>query len=213
MIGIFIVWSSCYKDSFSQNNGKSPFSLLIFYIIGAYFDKFIFYKKNTKYCRIIICFICSSLFIIISWITYNINIKNTSIIELNSNLQKIFKIEINSLPMLLQACSIIVFLAQIKFIKFTSKILTFIGPLTFDIYLIHENTYIRRNYIKNAFTQYSLDLNIKFILFSIFKKAFFIFNICVFIAYLRNAVFKMLKIKNICNYFEILATKAIYYFI
>lgn len=213
MLGIFIVWSSCSKDSFSQNNGKSPFSLLIFYIIGTYIDKYIFYKKNKKYIRVIICFICSSLFVIITWITYNINIKNTSLIKLNSNLQNIFKVEINSLPMLLQTCSIIVFLSKIKFNKFTSKILSFIGPLTFDIYLIHENTYVRKNYIKNAFAQYSLDLKIQFIFFSIFKKAFLIFNISIFIAYLRSILFRILKIKNICNYLEILATKIIYYFI
>lgn len=208
MIGIFIIMSSYYRDVFSQNSGHSPFSLLIFYIIGTYFDKYIFYKTNSIIIRILICIFCFTIFIFISLISYNINIKKL-FPELKSNIKNLLKIEINSFPMLIQTCSITLFIAQIKFNKIVSKIITFIGPLTFDAYLIHENPLIRSKYISNIFSLSPNNLNLSIIIILIFKNAFLIFTICIFIAYIRNILFKFLKIKIICNYFEIIITKII----
>ena len=156
--------------------------------------------------------ICCFIFIIISLMSYNVYIQKTYN-ELEFNIKNILRIEINSFPMIIQTFSLIIFMAQIKFSAYISEILTFIGPLTFDIYLIHENTYIRRNFIKTCFDQYSIDLNFSTIIIIIFKKAILIFSISIFIAYIRNTVFRILKIKNICNNLESIATIIINYLI
>ena len=93
---------------------------------------------------------------------------------LEFNIKNILRIEINSFPMIIQTCSLIIFIAQIKFNSFISEILTFIGPLTFDVYLIHDNPFIRRNFIKTSFDQYSIDLTFLAIIIIIFKKAILI---------------------------------------
>lgn len=212
MIGIFIIWSSYYPDTFSQNNGHTPFSLLIFYIFGSYIGKYIFFIKHSIIYRILISALCFLLFMIISFSCYNINIGNSIFLN-NPKIKNIFRIEINSFPMVFQAFLIIFFVAQIKFDKYISKIITFIGPLTFDVYLIHENEYIRSNIIRKSFNNDSKDLNLSIILLIIVKKAIIIFNICIFIAYLRSIIFKIIKIKNISQNFEIIITKIINYFI
>ena len=71
MIGIFFIWSSYFKDVFGQKSGRSSFSLLIFYIFGAYINKYIFFQKKQLITKIAMCFICLIIFITISLITYS----------------------------------------------------------------------------------------------------------------------------------------------
>ena len=212
MFGIFILWASLNKDSFAQHNGKSPFSLLIFYIIGAYIDKYIFYRQKTTYIKNLICLFCILVFIIISLITYIINTKQLYS-KFCLNMKNIFKIEINSFPMIMQAYSLSIFICHIKLRKYISKFMTLIGPLTFDIYLIHENTYIRRKYIKNSFDNYPINLKKSYIIFLIYKRSIFIFVICIFIAYIRNIIFQITKVKFLCRNLEIIITRIINYLI
>ena len=101
------------------------------------------------------------------------------------------------------------FISKIKFNKYLSRIITFIGPLTFDVYLIHENTYIRNIYIKTIFNNTSKDFQSFNIFLLIHKKSFSIFFICVFIAYIRNIIFKFIRIKYLCNIFETTTSKII----
>ena len=53
-LGIFIVYKDYYnpqKDPFFMKNGFSSFYLLIFFMVGAYIDKYtIIYKGMKKYC-------------------------------------------------------------------------------------------------------------------------------------------------------------------
>ena len=208
MIGIFIIWSSYFNDSFSQNSGYSPFTLLIFYIFGAYIGKYMFFQENRLIKRMKICFICINIFFIISLISYYFNTR-IIISKFCLKLAKLFKVRINTFPTIIQVFSITIFIAQIKFNKFISKIITFIGPLTFDVYLIHENRSIRKNYIIKYFNELSINLKLRDIYLIIFKKTFIIFITCIIIAFIRNFIFKILKVKIICYKFESITTKII----
>ena len=44
----------------------------------------------------------------------------------------------------------------IKYNKYLAKIISFIGPLTFGVYLIHEHTLIRAHIIRNLFAKDSI---------------------------------------------------------
>lgn len=207
MIGIFILWSSFFKDKFGQNSGYSPFYLLILYTLGAYTLKY-FLNKFNKFYSLLISFVSFFIFILSSIVCYNININNWFSPN-NSKLKNIFRIRINSFPMIIQVVSITMFISQIKFNKYLSRIITFIGPLTFDVYLIHENPYIRSIYIKTIFNNPSNDFKLFNIYLLITKKCAYIFFICVFMAYIRNIIFKFIKIKMFCDIFETITTKII----
>ena len=212
IIGIFYIWASCFIDPFSQHFGHSPFCLLIFYIFGAYLYKYIFYMNSTKMFKISVCVISFSLYVIISYVSYKIYIKQ-SFYQLDSIINKILQVQVNSFPVLLQTLLVVLFISQLKFNKYFSRIITFIGPLTFDVYLIHENHYVRGNYMRNIFNQETTNLKLFSVLSLIFKKAIFIFSVCIFIAFIRNKIFNFFKIKNICNKFEIISTKIMNYII
>ena len=212
IIGIFIIWASYYNDSFSLNHGYNSFSLLILYTIGCYIGKYLFYRKYFFFFRILICNICCILYILVSFICYCISIKNI-FPQIDKKMKKLFRVGINSFPMVLQVFFVIIFISQIKFNKYLTSIITFIAPLTFDIYLIHENTYIRNKYIKTSFNKYSSYLYLSKIIILIMRKGIYIFCISLFIAYIRNIIFRIIKIKYLCFYFEIITTKIMYYFL
>ena len=212
MIGIFIIWNFYNRDTFLLNSGQSSFCILIFYVFGSYFDKYIFYREHNTFIKIIICIICSIIYLFLSLITYKINIQK-SFFKSHSKIKNFFQIHVNSFPIVFQTFSIIIFIAQIKFNIYSTKIITFLGPLTFDIYLIHENLYIRRYYMTNILNQYSSNLNLLLVLLLIFEKGFIIFIICVFFAYIRSIIFRIFQIRYICIYLEEMVTKLIYYLI
>ena len=60
--------------------------------------------------------------------------------------------------MILQSISIILFITTIKYNKYIAKIITFFGPLTYGVYLIHDNNIIRAKYIVKIFNNYSQNL-------------------------------------------------------
>ena len=93
MIGIFIIWSSFFNDRFSQNDGKSPFSILIFYTFGTYIGKYKFKKNSKMLNRILICVICLSIYIIATISCYNIYVINC-FPKINFKLKRLFRISI-----------------------------------------------------------------------------------------------------------------------
>ena len=212
MIGMFIIWTSLFGDIFAQHTGYTPITLFIYYIFGAYIGKYIFFKNFEIIFRFLICTICLIIYIFISVISYNIGIKN-SYPNINTKFKRLFETYINCLPTLIQVFSIMIFIAQLKFNKYISRIISFIGPLTFDIYLIHENPYIRKHYVGKYVSRQSNELNFSAVNFFVFKGCIYIFIICITIAYLRSIIFKVMKIKNICILIESIMTKIVCYLI
>ena len=99
--------------------------------------------------------------------------------------------------MILQSISLTLFIiTQVNYSKIFIKIITFIGPLTFGVYLIHENQFIRAYIIKNLFKKDSIKLSLKIIIFLVLIRGILIFFICIIIDYLRNLFFSYLKIKK-----------------
>ncbi len=55
--------------------------------------------------------------------------------------------------MILQSISIILIAMSINYNKYISKIICFFGPLTFGVYLIHEQSLVRGKFIRNLFSR------------------------------------------------------------
>ena len=215
-IFVFIVMKDYINpsfDPFQLNKGYSVLWLLIFYITGAYFGKFNknnnVIKKEIKIIIYILIFYYST-YLCIKLPNYPINyysnkqrIKNKIKIFLNS----IFIMRVNSFAMILQSLSIMLFLTIINYNKYIAKIITFIGPLTFGIFLIHENNMIRKIMISNIFENYSSQLPLNTIIKIILLRALKIFGICLIIDYLRNILFRILQIRKILMIIEKLLFK------
>ncbi len=213
MIIVFIILNSFINiDCFGQLNGKSPFSLLIFYVLGAYIGKYIFKKCADFFQRLLICIICFLLFKMVSFICYKINFMN-ALPRKNIAFKRVFRVGISSFPMIMQIFSIIIFIMQITFNQYISKAISFIATLTFDVYLIHENPYVRKKFIINSFKDKPNNIKISYLYFLIFKRCFHIFIISIFVGNIRNKLFNIMKIKKLCIYIEYIISKIVNFFI
>ena len=193
-------------DPFRMVRGKSSVWLLICFIMGAYFEKF---KSNYHgFKKFMICILYLNIFFFSTYFCYKIsffpmqNISGYYKIKLMIYLKQIFVGRISSVPMILQSISVLLFLTQIKYNKYLAKIIIFIGPLTFGIYLIHEHPLIRRIFIKNLFAKDSKGLPLHSVVKLILLRALVVLTISSCIDYLRHLLFTLLRIRKICIFIE-----------
>ena len=193
-------------DPFVMNKGRSSVWLLICFLIGAYFGKFkLNYHGFKKYVFLILYL---NVFYFSTYFCYKIKLYPIQKLNryyktlLMTYLKQIFIQRISSVPMILQSNSILLFLTQIKYNKYLAKIITFIGPLTFGVYLIHEHSLIRGIFIRNLFLKDSNNLPLHSVVNLILLRALKIFIISACIDYLRYILFTLLKIRKICIFIE-----------
>jgi hypothetical protein len=96
-----------------------------------------------------------------------------------------------------------------KYNKISSKVITFCGPLTLGVYLIHCNPNVNYNYLRKILNQESYNLTANEVIKMLILKSLKLFIICMAIEYLRHSLFSILKIRNICIYIEKIASKIV----
>ena len=197
LYGICIIWndSNVNGNSFGLGKGYSVISFIISFISGAYIGKYRFnYIEKNKFIAFPILVI---IFIFSTYICYILKYHKINI------LNNIFIMRINSLPMILQSISIILLAMNINYNKYIGRVVCFFGPLTFGIYLIHDNELIRRTFIRNLFSKESNQLKNYVVVKLVFLRSIYIFLICSFIDYVRYIIFQyLLRIKKICILIE-----------
>ena len=193
-------------DPFRMASGYSSIWFLICFLMGAYFGKF---KHNYHgFKKFIFCILYLNVFYYSTYFCYNISFYPMKKVsgyfktKLMIYLKQIFIQRISSVPMILQSISVLLFLTQIKYNKYLGKIITFIGPLTFGVYLIHEQPLIRAFIIRNLFAKNSNNLPLHSVVKLILLKALKIFTISACIDYLRHILFTILRIRKLCIFIE-----------
>ena len=193
-------------DPFRMGSGYSSIWLLICFLMGAYFGKFKYNYHGFK--KFIFFVLYLNIFYYSTYFCYNIsfypmqNVSGYYKTKLMIYLKQIFVQRISSLPMILQSISVLLFLTQIKYNKYLAKIITFIGPLTFGIYLIHEHPLIRASIIRNLFTKDPINLPLLSVFKLILLRALKIFTISASIDYMRHILFTLLRIRKLCIFIE-----------
>ena len=106
--------------------------------------------------------------------------------------------------MILQSLSLSLFFTQIKYNNYIGKIISFVGPLSFSVYLIHNQIDLRySSFLIGKFnSKYSSDLTPKDIAIYVLYEATRVFIGCIAIDYIRFLLFKLLKIREICVFLE-----------
>ena len=214
-IFFFVILKDYFKnDIFKENNGNSVLWFLIFYITGAYFGKFkndnnnISRIKKYIYCLIYILIYIISTYLCIQSPYFIINTNNPNFKDKIKLLIKlVFVFRNTSIVEVLQSISIVLFLTSIKYNKYIAKIITFIGPLVFGVYLIHVNPIIYTLFKKHFHTNYSSNLPLNTVLKIIALKSLQTFIICIIIDYFRNLLFRICQIRTISILIEKLISK------
>ena len=193
-------------DPYNIGSGYSTVWLSICFIMGAYLGKF---KPNYNgFKKFIFCILYLNIYYYSTYFCYKItfypmqNISGYYKTKFMSYLKQMFVGRINAVPMIFQSICVLLFFTQIKYNKYLAKIITFIGPLTFGVYLIHEHPLIRSNIIRNLFSKDSNNLPLNSVVKLILLRDLKILTMCACIDYLRHLLFTLLRIRKICIFIE-----------
>ena len=209
-IGIFSIWRS-YKnpngDVFHFHNGMSLIWLLTYYLTGAYIGKYkVDYSGIKKFFYCLICivfyFLSSDLYLKLINNEFYITIKKYKTIALPIKLKQMLSWRYDSINRIIQSLSVCLFFMQIHYNKYLAKIISFFGPLTFGVYIIHMHKFVVNKVFNHAFDNTPRNISLDALFKYIFLKAFKIFIICIFIEYLRHLFLTMLRIKKILIFLE-----------
>lgn len=197
IMGMFVLFSVIptvvCSDVFLVRGGYSPWWLLIMYFVGAVIKKYDIGANTSK----IKCFSLYALAVLlvflakkgVDYVSYNhfhIMVVNEYLVTYVSPL------------IALSAVFLVVLFAKIKTNKCITKIIAFMSPLTFGVYLIHTQYYVWE-YLDNRFTDYTSMHPVRFLISVIFT-ALIIYLVCSIIECVIEFIFKMLKIRKISEY-------------
>ena len=218
VISIFFIFAFWFNfisnniDVFFINRGYSTIWLLCLYIFGVYIGKFNSVFIGIK--RYIISLIYLFIFLSLCTIYYIFRDDDDTISNSNGSykiklIKKLMPNNLNNVLKTTQAILITLFFLQLKYNKYLSKFITFFGPLTFGVYLIHINVNVYQNFLKEILIKESDNLTASEVINMFILKTIKLFLECIIIEYLRHLLFTILKIRKICQYIEKIAFKIV----
>lgn len=189
---IIFVFSSLWptiwqRDIFELNNGYSFIWLSLLYVLGGIIKKTELYKKTNPIVMV-------AVFIVLSLAGAGFRFGVTQLGWAVSEPNLLIKYYSANVV----AGCICLFLAFCRLnIKSRSliKIIAFVSPLTFGVYIIHTGTYVWKCILEGAFSSYS-ELSAPVMLSAVVGTTLLIFVICAAIEYIRSLIFKLLKISK-----------------
>ena len=170
------------NDVFSIISGYHAVWLAILYIDGAFLAKYqpLNRMRNWQICAGF--FLC--LLAILLFETLNQYLLHSDII-----------IKYASLSLLGEAVFALTIFVRISLSDAVKRIVAFVSPLAFSVYLIHDNDRLRELLIKDRFSKLAY-LPSGFMILGIQISALAIFVICAAIDFVRKKIFDFLKIKQ-----------------
>lgn len=181
-------------DIFLTRNGSSFVWLMVLYLIGGFIKKYNLHNKFSNSSMIILFAFCIILELASAYLTSYLELKGVTD----------FKFTLisytSSTTMLLSGISLLIIFSKLK-VKSWRKIIAFLSPLCFSVYLIHEHDVIRDKYIIGQFEKF-LDYPTKEMLISIGITVVSIFFIGIFIDSFRECLFKVLRLKKLFSFLD-----------
>ena len=188
--------------SFGLEGGYSFLWLAVLYLIGGYISKYEVLKKySAKRCFLIyflcVAIICCSRIVIgllTQWLLGSVRYENLLL-----GYQDFF----------VTACAVCLLIgfSKLKIGAKTAKVISWISPLSFGVYLIHLTPFVW-GWLKGRFAFFA-DYNVFVTIGLIFAAVIAIYTICMAIDFVRLQVFKLLKIKKFSVWLEKMIGKCI----
>lgn len=180
-----------YEDAFDLDGGYGVLWLIYMYIVGGFIKKHL--EMNGK-CRFLICFVICTLF---NWFG-EIGITKYALADSNSFVGQAMSslVSYTSPTMLISAVCLVVYFSKLSFkAKSIIKIIETLAPISFGVYLIHAEPLIWVNVLSGAFEFLASYHPVKLI-GGVILISLSIFAVCIFIDFLRNKLFQLLRIKQ-----------------
>ena len=171
------VFGNAIDDLFVTSKGYSPLWLALLYIIGAYISK---YREDFKIPPII-CFACYVVAVFLTWLEKLVASKSVLV-------------GYTSPTVLICGVALLIGFSQLKLNRI-SKIIAFLSPLSFSVYLIHVHPLVWTNFMKNRFADFASYPTWRLIT-AVVLAVVCLYSICSAIDIVRHYLFKLLHIKS-----------------
>ncbi|MBQ4528066.1 MAG: acyltransferase [Clostridia bacterium] len=178
------------SDLFELAGGYSPLWIMVMYFIGAYIRKYDLFV-NTKKLKSFGIYAISVAITFISFITIGIVTKKF----IGKSVLENVLISYTSPTIILCAVALLALFAKIQISDSLKKPIKFLTPLTFGVYLIHMQYFIR-NWLTDRFTSVA-DLNPVLFVLATIGIILAIYLACTIIEFVRELIFKLLRIRKL----------------
>lgn len=204
IIIIFSIIPTVFQnDMFKVSKGSSALWLAMLYLIGAYIRKYSTQIKGNKKYYLFIYVGC----VLITWIS-KCGVELITKKPLGDGAYTSPLVSYVSPTVLLSAIALLLLFSNICLNKTVTRIVSFFAPLTFGVYLIHEEPLVRQYLVAQRFAIYG-ELSPVFTVFCVLGTAVGIWLLCSLMDFVRAYLFKLLRIKEICNRIEQVLIKKI----
>jgi hypothetical protein len=129
----------------------------------------------------------------------------------NVSIGENYLIKYTSPTILLCAVFLLLFFKDIKYNKLAIRFIRFFAPLSFGVYLLHEEPLIRDNFIREKFYWYA-EFNPIVLIIAVVLTAIAVWLIGSFADRIRLLIFDILKIRKICIWIEVKIRSVILFF-
>ena len=180
-------------DIFLTRNGSSFVWLMVLYLIGGFIKKYNLHNKFSNNSMIILFAFCIILELGSAYLTSYLDLKGVTDF-------KFTLISYTSSTMLLSGISLLIIFSKLK-VKSWRKIISFLSPLCFSVYLIHEHEVFSKRFIVGRSATFLNYSTLKMLLYILITDIV-IFVVCIFVDYFRELMFKKLKIKKRLSFID-----------
>lgn len=193
---VYVTFSNRIDDCFLLNDGYSFIWLTILYTIGAWIKKcnVFLYLKNSK------LLILGGTCILLTW-SIKIFLRNTEWSTLLVNY--------TSFTVVFMAFVFLAIFSKLKIGKVGEKIIRFIAPSTFGVYLIHVHPILYNYLLKDAFL-WCVSSSWWMLIIETFVSTFVIFSVCIMIETIRLWLFRVLKVDQLIDKITIIIENFVY---
>ena len=184
------------NDGFGLGKGYSPWWLMILYVFGGYIRKYGLFANVKKRYLLLIFFMSFS----VTWLSKIVIQIATNHIWNEIKHDDIF-VSYLSLTVLISAVSLLILFSKIHFCQRAIRMIAFLSPLAFSVYLIHEHPFIQSQFITDKFI-WITNLPLYAIVPVVIGCALLIYIICSLLDVGRFYLYKWLKVKERLSAFE-----------
>ena len=199
MVVLFIIFSvlqTIFNRQFAlTNDGYSFLWLTVMYLAGAYIRKYDVGKGSGR--RYFFGYVICVLFIWFLKIGYE---RITYIWTLEQQTSERFVNYISPFVVICAVCLVVAF-KEIKCGEKLKRVARFLAPVSFDVYLLHDEPLVRETFIIGAFSSY-LFMNPVMMVLAVVVTAVVIWGLGCLVGWLRIWIFRLLRVDRMCEWVE-----------
>ena len=179
-----------YSDVFGTMDGYSAIWLMIMYLIGGYIGKY--HSQSDK--NPLLFFLGYVLMVVLIWLS-KVVIELLTLQVLGEVRAGNYLISYKSPTILMAAVFLLLCFSNLKLSDRMKKMVSFVAPMSFSVYLIHNHPLVATAVMNRMFAPYA-ELSVVEMVMKVLGTALFIYVVCSLLDWFRLYVFRKIGIRK-----------------